>query len=79
MMLMGLTSTPGQASGTDFQRRSRTTFLPSRLHTMYHNFVKIHGAHKVTPAMAAGIDHRLWEIGDIVTMIEEWEAKVNGN
>src|ERR1041385_2992758 len=44
------------------------------LHTMYHNFVKIHGAHKVTPAMAAGVDHRLWDVSDMVDMIEEWEA-----
>jgi hypothetical protein len=22
----------------------------------------------------AGVDSRLWEIGDIVTMIEDWEA-----
>ena len=41
---------------------------------MYHNFVKIHGAHKVTPAIAAGVDRRLWEVSDIVAMIEEWEA-----
>jgi len=41
---------------------------------MYHNFVKIHGAHKVTPAIAAGVDRRLWEVSDMVAMIEEWEA-----
>jgi hypothetical protein len=32
------------------------------LHTMYHNFAKISGAHRMTPAMAAGIESRLWEI-----------------
>ena len=40
---------------------------------MYHNFVRISGAHKVTPAMAAGVDGRLWEMSDMVAMIEEWE------
>jgi IS1 family transposase len=44
------------------------------LHTMYHNFVKISGAHRMTPAMAAGIESRLWEIGDIVKVVEEWET-----
>ena len=41
---------------------------------MYHNFVKISGARKMTPARAAGIDSRLWEIEDIVAMIEAWET-----
>jgi hypothetical protein len=42
---------------------------------MYHNFVKISGAHRMTPAQAAGVDSRLWEIGDIVKMVEDWEAE----
>jgi hypothetical protein len=29
----------------------------------------------MTPAMAAGVDSRLWEIGDIVKVIEEYEAQ----
>lgn len=45
------------------------------LHTMYHNFVKISSAHRLTPAMAAGVESRLWEIGDIVKVVEEWEAQ----
>ena len=47
------------------------------LHTMYHNFVKISGAHRMSPAMAAGVETRLWEIGDMVAMIEEWERTAN--
>jgi hypothetical protein len=27
----------------------------------------------VTPAMAAGVTDRLWEIGDIVQVLEDWE------
>ena len=41
------------------------------LHTMHHNFVKISGAHRMTPAMKAGVDSRLWEIGDIVKVVED--------
>jgi len=44
------------------------------LHTMYHNFVKISGAHRMTPAMRAGVESRLWEIEDIVKVVEDWEA-----
>jgi hypothetical protein len=29
---------------------------------------------KVTPAMAAGVTGKLWEMGDMVAVLEEWEA-----
>lgn len=44
------------------------------LHTMYYNFVRIHQTLKVTPAMAAGASDKLWEVADIVELIEQWEA-----
>jgi IS1 family transposase len=44
------------------------------LHFLYYNFVRIHKTLKVTPAMAAGVTDRLWEIGDIVDVLEAWEA-----
>jgi hypothetical protein len=31
----------------------------------------------MTPAMAAGVTKRLWEIGDIVTVLEAWEASTH--
>jgi hypothetical protein len=40
---------------------------------MYYNFVRIHKTPRTTPAMAAGITSRLWEIGDIVGVLEAWE------
>ena len=43
------------------------------LHTMYYNFVRIHQTLRVTPAMAAGVADKLWEVSDIVTMLEQWE------
>ncbi len=45
------------------------------LHMMYYNFVRIHSTLRMTPAMAAGVSDRLWEIGDIVTLVENAEAK----
>jgi hypothetical protein len=38
------------------------------------NFVKISGAHRMAPAMAAGVESRLWEIGGIVKVVEPLEA-----
>jgi hypothetical protein len=38
------------------------------------NFVKISGARRMPSAMAAGVESRLWEIGDIVKVVEAWEA-----
>ncbi len=45
------------------------------LHMMYYNFVKIHSKLRVTPAMAAGVSDRLWEMSDIVALWEAVEPK----
>jgi hypothetical protein len=41
---------------------------------MYYNFVHIHQTLKVTPAMAAGVTDRLWEMSDVVDLLEAFEA-----
>ena len=43
------------------------------LFAMYYNFVRIHKTLRTTPAMAAKMTKRLWEIGDIVDVLEAWE------
>jgi IS1 family transposase len=43
------------------------------LHTFYYNFVRIHQTLKVTPAMAAGVTDKLWEMDDLVAVLEQWE------
>ena len=40
------------------------------LHFMVYNFVRIHQTLKVSPEMEAGVMDRLWEISDIVAMME---------
>lgn len=40
------------------------------LHFMWYNFGRIHQTLKVTPAMEAGVTDRLYEVGDIVDLIE---------
>jgi IS1 family transposase len=58
-----------------FSKKVENHMYAFALHTMYHNFVKISAAHRMTPAMAAKVESRLWEMSDIVKVIEEWEAK----
>jgi hypothetical protein len=41
----------------------------------YYNFVRIHKTLRVTPAMAAGVTDRLWEVSDIVALLEVAEPK----
>lgn len=45
------------------------------LHFMYYNFGRIHASLRVTPAMYAGVTGKLWEIADIVALIEAKEAE----
>jgi hypothetical protein len=44
------------------------------LFAMYYNFVRIHKTLRTTPAIAAGVTSRLWEIGDIVDMLAAREG-----
>ncbi len=43
------------------------------LHMMYYNFVRIHKTLRCSPAMAAGVTSKLWEVADIVKVLEKWE------
>jgi len=40
---------------------------------MYYNFVRLNQAVKMSPAMAAGVETRLWEMCDIVKLIDDAE------
>jgi IS1 transposase len=56
-----------------FSKRVENHAAAIALHTMYYNFVRIHQTLKVTPAMAAGVTDKLWEMNDLVAMLEQWE------
>jgi hypothetical protein len=45
------------------------------LFAMHNNFVRVHRTLRMTPAMAAGVSKRLWEIGDIAALVDAAEAK----
>ncbi len=49
------------------------------LYFLYYNFVRIHKTLKTTPAMAAGVTNRLWEIEDIVALLDARDARKKEN
>jgi hypothetical protein len=44
------------------------------IYFMHYNFVRIHQTLKISPAMAAGVTDKLWEMSDMVKVLEDWEA-----
>ena len=45
------------------------------LYFFWYNWVRSHKAHKLTPAMAAGLTTRTFDMADLVAMIDAAEAK----
>ena len=45
------------------------------LHYMHYNFVRIHQSLRITPAMAAGLTDHVWDIADIVSLVDEAERR----
>lgn len=43
------------------------------LYTTWYNFARIDSAVRMSSAMACGLEKRLWDIGDIVKLVEDWE------
>jgi hypothetical protein len=46
------------------------------LYTVFYNWTKIHKTLRTTPAMAAGLTERVWDMADVVALIEESEMLV---
>jgi len=47
------------------------------LHFMYYNFVRIYQTLRVTSAMAAGVTERVWEVAELVRLLDEAPRKDN--
>jgi hypothetical protein len=45
------------------------------IYFMHYNFARIHQTLKVVPAIAAGVTSKLWEMSDMVRVLENWEAQ----
>ena len=46
------------------------------LYTTWYNFARADSSVRMSPAMAARLTDRLWNIGDIVNPVEEWEPGI---
>lgn len=53
-----------------FSKKLENHIAAVALHFMFYNFVRIHQTLRVTPAMAAGVSEKVWEIADIVRLVE---------
>jgi IS1 family transposase len=54
-----------------FSRKIENHSAAVALHMMHYNFSRIHMTLKVTPAMAAGVTNKLWEIEDVIAFLDE--------
>ena len=63
-----------------FSKKLKNHAYAVALHFMNYNFIRIHQSLRVTPAMAAGVADRVYDIEDIVKLIEaaEGPAKKRG-
>jgi hypothetical protein len=43
--------------------------------TFAYNFVRLHKSLRMSPAMAAGVTDKLWEVSGIVALLEASEKK----
>ena len=56
-----------------FSRKIQNHAAAVALNYFAYNFIKIHRTLRVTPAMAAGVTDRLWEVSDLVSLWEDYE------
>jgi hypothetical protein len=58
-----------------FSKKAENHAYAVALHFMAYNFTRIHKTLKCSPAMAAGVTDKLWDVVDLVRMIEKREEK----
>jgi len=58
-----------------FSKKAENLAYNLALHYMHYNFCRIHQTLRVTPAMEAGIADHVWEIEELVALLEAEELK----
>lgn len=56
-----------------FSKKAENHAYAVALHFMHYNFCRVHKTLRMTPAMSAGISDRLWDVEDIVALVEKAE------
>ena len=58
-----------------FSRKIENHVAAVELKYFVYNFIKIHLTLRTSPAMAAGVTSKLWEVSDLVALLEASESK----
>jgi IS1 family transposase len=58
-----------------FSRKAENHAAAVALNYFAYNFIKIHRTLRMSPAMAAGVTDRLWEVADLVALWEQHERR----
>ena len=58
-----------------FSRKLENHAAATALNYFAYNFIKVHRTLRMTPAMAAGVTDRLWDVADLVTPWEAYERR----
>src|SRR5205807_7469265 len=56
-----------------FSKKAENHAHMMAIYFMHYNFVRIHQSLRVTPAMAAGVTSKLWEMCDMVEVLAGFE------
>ena len=60
-----------------FSKKMENHVLAVALNFLYYNFVRIHSSIQMTPAMAAGVTDKLYDLDWILDMVDEAWPKPN--
>jgi IS1 family transposase len=56
-----------------FSKKIENHEAAAALFFMHYNFCKMHGSLRMTPAMAAGVTTKIWEVSDIIALLDATE------
>ncbi len=58
-----------------FSRKLQNHAAATALNYFAYNFIQIHRTLRTSPAMAAGVTDRLWDVNDLVALWESYETR----
>jgi len=65
----------GNSLSNGFSRKLENHAAATALNYFAYNFIKIHRTLRTSPAMAAGVTDRLWDVADLVALWESYEQR----
>jgi hypothetical protein len=58
-----------------FSKKVENHIAVVALHFMFYNFCRVHQTLRVTPAMASGLSNHVWDLEEIVALLDAAEKK----